>query len=293
LREWWEFADLASYESGLNFVNTVLDTLEFFHVSTGDQSTQLLYSDVTKEKTLGVCYTIAPGADLDCTHKGAHSAEKVIRALQTHGLRWGILTSGRYWRLYRRDGVTPYETYFEVNLEETLKTRDWTAFRLFDLFFHKAAFVSDEKGQAALDVHRSKSEAATDALERHLKSKVEDVLGRICLGFVEAEGKVTFTEDERKEIFHNSVYLLYRILFLLYAESRGLLPLDEPEYYEKSITHLTELAFQRHQGRGMGSHPLRYGRSYERCADGLTRATTISVLRRMTVDCSTTRRNPT
>ena len=29
LREWWEFADFASYEGGLNFVSTVLDTLEF------------------------------------------------------------------------------------------------------------------------------------------------------------------------------------------------------------------------------------------------------------------------
>jgi hypothetical protein len=257
LRDWWEVADLSAFEGGLDFVNNVLDSLEFFHVpAANDGHTQLLYADLTREKTLGVCYTVAPDADLNCTHKGAHSAEKVIRALRTHGLGWGILTNGRLWRLYRRDGTTPYETYLEVNLEETLKTQDWVAFRFFDQFFSKSAFIPDENGQTALDVHRRESEAATDVLEKHLKSKVEEVLGRICYGFVEVEGKVQFTDSERQEIFHNSVYLLYRILFLLYAESRGLLPLDNPEYYEKSITHLTELALQKHQGTTIGKDPL-------------------------------------
>src|SRR5439155_26535836 len=48
------------------------------------------------------------------------------------------------------------------------------------------------------------------------------------------------TNDELEEIRAATLTLLYRILFLLYAESRDLLPVRESAYYEISLKQLKE-----------------------------------------------------
>ena len=34
----------------------------------------------------------------------------------TKNIRWGILTNGRFWRLYYRDASEPSEKFFEIDL---------------------------------------------------------------------------------------------------------------------------------------------------------------------------------
>ena len=76
-------------------------------------------------------------------------------------------------------------------------------------------------------------------------SQVDEILQYVCNGFiVDTERKGTeYTEEERREIFESAVKLLYRCLFLFYAEARSLLP-SEPEkaevYRKHSIRHLCE-----------------------------------------------------
>ncbi|MBC8227940.1 Eco57I restriction-modification methylase domain-containing protein, partial [bacterium] len=53
-----------------------------------------------------------------------------------------------------------------------------------------------------------------------------------------------FTEAQREEIHHNAIYLLYRIMFLLYAEARNLLPMENLKYREKSLERLIEIAYK-------------------------------------------------
>ena len=63
-------------------------------------------------------------------------------------------------------------------------------------------------------------------------------------------------EDFRRQVFNGTLTLLYRLLFLLYAESRDLLPVKEVRgYWERSLTKLKE----RHSGEG---------RSYRGCGTG-------------------------
>ena len=48
-------------------------------------------------------------------------------------------------------------------------------------------------------------------------------------------------EEFRRQVFNGTLTLLYRLLFLLYAESRDLLPVKEVRgYWEQSLTKLKE-----------------------------------------------------
>ena len=115
---------------------------------------------------------------------------------------------------------------------------------LFEQFFHADSFVpedeetDDEKveQEEAAGVYKCKldrnREASESILEEKVKnpllSQIDEVLQYICNGFIfdtPRKGDI-YTEEERNDIFESAVKLLYRCLFLFYADSRRLLPSD-------------------------------------------------------------------
>ncbi|MFQ6044115.1 MAG: Eco57I restriction-modification methylase domain-containing protein, partial [Candidatus Poribacteria bacterium] len=166
--------------------------------------------------------------------------------MRENNLRWGILTNGKRWRLYHEKEPMPYETYLEVDLPALLKEPESKEFSLFARFFGVRAFYSSDEreGEQRLDEMKRASEQATEEIGKHLREKIETILENICAGFVADEGKERFTEAQREEIHHNAIYLLYRIMFLLYAEARNLLPTENPKYREKSLERLIEIAYK-------------------------------------------------
>jgi len=53
------------------------------------------------------------------------------------------------------------------------------------------------------------------------------------------------SEESLRQIYQATLSLLYKLLFLLYAEARGLLPMDNPGYREQSLTRLAQWAAER------------------------------------------------
>lgn len=105
-----------------------------------------------------------------------------------------------------------------------------------------------------LDLYTEVSEAILDfRVKAPLLAQVDNVLRFICNGFI-ADTKRTgsvYTEEERREVFESSVKLLYRCLFLFYAESRRFLPshdsqADTERYEPYSIHTLCEKARKFH-----------------------------------------------
>lgn len=81
-----------------------------------------------------------------------------------------------------------------------------------------------------LDLDGELSEAILEArVKDPLLEQVDNVLRFICNGFIADTPRTgaSYTEDERREVFESSVKLLYRCLFLFYAESRKLLPSED------------------------------------------------------------------
>ena len=238
LKEWFAKADMGSLINYVSsFVGPVLDVQGFVR---GELSGNIisLFEDRNHTKPLSLCYVVDSAESLDQTVKGKNYAVSLIKELKLAGLRWGILTNGSSWRLYYTKEKALFETFFQIDIEKVVENKDKLETALFAQFFNSQSFFLDEKAKCHLDALRQESEEATREIEEHLQSKMEDILGKICMGFIKSEGKQSYTEEEKRAVFNNSIYLLYRLLFVLYAEARGFLPIQDPEYYEKSISKI-------------------------------------------------------
>ena len=154
------------------------------------------------------------------------------------GLDWGILTNGRLWRLVHEDTSHRLQIYYEVDLVQLLEEADPDRMRYFTLFFCQAAFRPDRLGRVFLDDALAASNAYAVELEEDLEENVYHALERLMQGFLDLPTN-NLVADDLKMIYDNSLYLLYRLLFILYGESRGLLPLDNDQYRDSySLTHI-------------------------------------------------------
>ena len=149
--------------------------------------------------------------------------------IRTSGLTWGILTSGKLWRLYHRDTSYKLDSFYEIDLEKILIDKNTDAFWCFYYFFRSDAFASDPSERSFLDNVLAGSVHYTVSVSDDLEGKIHLALEELINGFLAYPDNNLSTSDT-KTIHENCLILLYRLLFVLYAESRGLLPLENPEY---------------------------------------------------------------
>jgi hypothetical protein len=239
-----------------SFLKQALGYLEFVPPNHPDTpGVYPLYENWNFNKCISILYLAPPGSDIDDTAVGRFYPAKLLAQLKKRKLNWGILTDGAHWRLYSTKSSRPYEDFVELPLAETLESTDEAEYGLFERFFHKDSFIShpttttpavkrtesedtEENEQSEshsiekcpLDQDREQSEKV---LEQRVKepflSQIDEVLQYICNGFIfdtQKSGE-EYTEDERSDIFESAVKLIYRCLFLFYAEARRLLPTDQ------------------------------------------------------------------
>ena len=165
-------------------------------------------------------------------------------------VKWGILTNGEIWRLYRATGPGPdgrfYQTqdaWLELKLSECVSDAGKEQRRRLLLFFHRNAFRVGDDGYCFLD--RALADAANyvqTVVDTLTEAVFEEVYPQLISAFYQAEPKAS--PDDVQEA---SLTLLYRLLFLMYAEDRRLLPVGDTNYDRVSLrslrrTMLEELA---------------------------------------------------
>lgn len=154
--------------------------------------------------------------------------------IQQSGVEWGILTNGRLWRLYHRDTAHKLDRYYEVDLPTLLENPDPAAFLYFYAFFHRSAFEPHPLGVSALLLgSRDYAQGVGDTL----KTQVYDALRHLAQGFLDYTPNTLVNDAEtRKAIYESALILLYRLLFVLYAEARELLPVSASSAYRDSYS---------------------------------------------------------
>jgi type I restriction-modification system DNA methylase subunit len=146
------------------------------------------------------------------------------------GLPWGILTNGRLWRLYHAQTAYKLEVFYEVDLPALLEA-GVEAFLYFYTFFRRAAF---ETGLLSLDTILAASTEKAQEISDNLRQQVYDALRYVAQGFLEYRGNhLEPSPETNKLIYDNSLILLYRLLFILYAEARDLLPMQDNKRYRR------------------------------------------------------------
>ncbi|MEX2196788.1 MAG: N-6 DNA methylase [Thermoleophilaceae bacterium] len=145
---------------------------------------------------------------------------------------WGLLTNGRHWRMYGLERDLLGGAFYEVDLVRLLEAGDARAFRWFSVLFSASAFEPGPDGRSLLDRALGESRASAVAVGDALEEQVFDAVPRIAAGLL---GDGERDAPALAAAFDHSLVLLYRLLFCLYAEARGLLPVENRHYFEYSL----------------------------------------------------------
>jgi hypothetical protein len=145
---------------------------------------------------------------------------------------WAILTNGNEWRLYCEQA--PNDAFFAFHLADRENFCSLEEFRLFLALFRPQSFELDEVRRCLLDKLREESLDRQTQLESNLRKRIFDVLEDLATGFRDyPDNKIT--KDDFAALYDTSLIFLYRLLFVLYAESRGLLPVKPSGYGSSKI----------------------------------------------------------
>ena len=147
---------------------------------------------------------------------------------------WAILSNGRLWRLYTERAAE--DSYFEFTLadEHSFCTRE--EFSFFVALFSPGAFIRGADGRCPLDDIQSESLSLQSVLEENLRRRIFDVLEELATAFADHKPNDITDEDLKSgALYEACLIFLYRLLFVLYAESRYLLPVRaRPPGYNKN-----------------------------------------------------------
>ena len=165
--------------------------------------------------------------------------------LTTGRLRWGILTDGARWRLYYQGARSVSEQFFEVELAALLdlpghndglfalteaERRHWL--KVFALVFRRDAFLPGTAD--ARTFHQRAIEEGRHYEERVAGDLSNLVFGQVFPGLARA---IAAAEPDAPlpEVREAALLLLYRLLFILYAEDRDLLPVRDTRYDDYAL----------------------------------------------------------
>lgn len=212
---------------------------------------------VADAKTMGICLD---GNKLE----KSNPSYQIMWYQKITGIKWGILTDGRYWRLYCKDSKSNITTYYEVNVEKLLVERDDKKFKHFFNFFRKDAFISAGDGQKSfVDVVFDQGNISAKQVEHRLKDRAYYLVQLVCQGF--AGNRKNLSAAQLKEIHEHSLYLIFRLMFVLNCEGKGLLNISkQSDYYLSSLRALSlKLQLEHTEGRIWSSSKTTYHYIFE------------------------------
>ena len=170
---------------------------------------------------------------LDARGKTSSPHGQILRYLATADInsdgriRWGILTNGRVWRLYDRRALPRASGYHEVDLETALHADDdFHALRTFRLLFGRPAFSPQHGAQTSfLEDAIAEGRRYEEQVANDLSGTVfDEVYPALIRALAQKSGA------ELEHVRQAALIFLYRLLFLLYAEDRDLLPVNDSRY---------------------------------------------------------------
>ena len=173
----------------------------------------------------------------DGRRKATTPHDQIVRYLSTAEvesegrIRWGVLTNGGVWRLYDYRARPRATGYFEANLGEILESGDTNRLRTFYLLFRRDSCEAQEGATVSfLETALAEGRRYEQQVAQDLSAVVfERAFPRLVQALAE------HTQREPAELRGPALILLYRLFFVLYAEDRGLLPVNDSRYEDYGL----------------------------------------------------------
>jgi hypothetical protein len=190
-------------------------------------------------------------------------------------VRWGILTNGAVWRLYWQGARSRSEEFFELNLAELLGVpgigqnlfgMDAShGIKLFFCLFHHGAFMPqtawDKEGRTFHEYAFNEARLYEEKVSQDLGARVfatifPQLADALAAGDPDAKLDSPAYLSELREA---TLVLLYRLLFILYAEDRNLLPARDERYDDYALRKIRlDIAARRDANDTLSATACRY-----------------------------------
>jgi len=199
--------------------------------------------------------------------------------LQETATQWAVLTNGKQWRLYYGPTSHRLDSYYEIDLPAVLEAGDLEAFKYFYLFFRQEAFLPDAGGDSFLDDVYDGSNVFAQELGEDVQDNVYEAIKVLAEGFLQypdndlsagaldeadllADDRAEFADGRLALVHDASLIYLYRLIFVLYAESEGrdLLDTDNDVYAaEYSLNGLKQEVAEKRDRSDVAYHDWQNG----------------------------------
>ncbi|WP_118839026.1 HNH endonuclease [Salinibacter ruber] len=166
---------------------------------------------------------------------------------------WAVLSNGRFLRLLRDYHHTFSKGYVQFDLESIFEARNYADFRALYRLCHASRFrpTDGEEEQIPLEDFHQTARATGVKIGEDLRPQVREAIEHLGNGFLRGEPELIEElrgdPDAAQDFYSEILRVVYRILFLLFAEQRGLVPdADAPSkdlyWSDYSLTALRERA---------------------------------------------------
>ena len=175
-----------------------------------------------------VSITVTPRDDLNVRQSEAEVAPSYLAVDALKHNTWSILTNGKEWRLYSTKVSASTTNYFAAFLDSSRKS----AARYLVAMFASSSYATVED-RRDIDTFFSNSREYARDLEDDMASRIMGVSGTfldIVKGLLDHDSKKQFSAEDLDAGKRAALTTMYRIWFVLYAESRNLLPTKDDKY---------------------------------------------------------------
>jgi hypothetical protein len=221
--EWPNLVEQGAAARGARSLDARLKALGF----EADERGAGVYLLRTENRPAAAVLSYPPNQDFDRAASGGElPVAHLLREMESAGTRWGILVSGDVWRLYSADHPARTTSFAELDLT-----------RIGDPGYFAALFSASALCPAGIaeTIEKGSRDFAVglgDRLRGRIYERVvPDIVAAVASEFERLE-KPPDSRSELEAVYEATLVLLYRLLFVLYAESREYLPIDVSTGYE-------------------------------------------------------------
>lgn len=182
-----------------------------------------------------------------------------VEVASDRAIQWGVLSNGAVWRLYWQSARSRSEEFLELDLAALVDVASFTAdmfaqtsadqvhyLRAFFLLFRREAFLpqpGDSDGRSFHAITLDRGRLWESKVSQDLGQRVFDELfPRLAAAIArhDAAAPRPYTRAYLDDVHRAALILLYRLLFVLFAEDRNLLPVTDKRYDDYSLRWLRD-----------------------------------------------------
>ncbi|RFU39434.1 hypothetical protein DZF91_22455 [Actinomadura logoneensis] len=190
--------------------------------------------DAKPARLLGMMCDGPPNRRVRGSAWAATPVDRLARLCRHHGVELGLVTDGRWWALvWAPRGKATATAVFDSADWQAAAERD--VVRAFVSMLRRERFFGvpeEETLPALLAASEDHQEDITEALGVQVRQAVELLVAAIGRAHLadKARGGDGIGDTGAHDVYRGAVVVMMRVLFLLYAEERGLLPSDKEVY---------------------------------------------------------------